>query len=113
MSEKLLLTDKNRCPQCFVRRNGDFDGNCHNCGTRLFPSILFDFQKYEDDGNVRHWWAFTKESGWKHRDHFMVATAKPQDKYQKPVELEKSYGRSTTPAEVAARGGKLELNVKA
>lgn len=112
MSEKLLLLDRNVCPQCGARRNGKYEGSCHNCGTKLFPHILCDFHKFEDDGNVRHWWAFDVEHGWMHRDHFMVKSAKPQERYQKPVEIEKSYGRQTTPGEVAARGGKLNLNVR-
>lgn len=113
MSNLLLLSHKNVCPQCFVRRNGEMDACCHNCGTRLFPSVNFDFQKYEDDGNVRHWWAFTNEAGWKHRDHFMVKSAKPQERYSPPPKIEKDYGRHTTPGEVAAQGGKLNLNLKA
>ncbi len=114
MSEKLLLTDKNRCPQCGVRRIGSNSGLCHNCGTRLFPNILVDFQKYEDDGNVRHWWAFaSKEKGWMHRDHFMVKTARPQERHAPPPKIEKNYGRHTTPGEVAAQGGRLNLNLKA
>ena len=111
MSEKLLLTDKNRCPQCGVRRT-PYSGICGNCGTRIFMGVNIDFQAYEDEGNVRHWWAWTPDRGFVHRDHFMVKTAKPQERYQKPIELEKDYGRSTTPGEVTARGGKLELNVK-
>jgi hypothetical protein len=112
MNDLLFLNDRNRCPVCFVRRNGSNDGSCHNCGVRLFPSVNYDFKRFEDETPIRFWWAYDVRSGWKHRDHFMVVNARLQERHQASIKLDKDYGRKTTPAEVAARGGKLERTIK-
>lgn len=111
MSDYLYLTDKQRCPVCFARRCFA-DGNCHNCGVRLFTSINIDFQKFEDETPIRLWWAWTPESGWKHRDHFMVQNARPNVRYSAPKIPDANYGRQTTPDQVAARGGKIRRTVR-
>lgn len=107
----LFLTDVSICPACRCRR-GNHSGKCKNCGIQLFNSAEPDFNKYEADGNVPHWWAFHKFDGWKHRDHFMVEAAKPLHRKFVVPNLAKDYGKTTTPAEVAQRNPRTIRTLK-
>ena len=76
MSDLILLRDKHRCPQCRARRSFS-GGNCSNCGMRLFINPI-NFKQFEDDGNIRRYWLWTNDLGWKHRDYVMSPDAAPQ-----------------------------------
>lgn len=94
----LLLTDPARCPKCYARRlTCDY---CPACGIRLFSKPI-EFAAFETGTGIRNWWCWHPSDGWKHRDHWMVDTARPNHcQYQLP-DLPKDYGRQTTPGEVA------------
>ncbi len=100
MSQFLLLHDKNICPACRVRRSF-IDGNCHNCGLRLFTSGNNNFEKFETETGVMHWWGYDSRDGWKHRDHWMIPKIQPNIRYYTPPKLAKDYGQK-----LPERGGK-------
>lgn len=50
--------------------------------------------------------------GWIHRDHVIMSDAKPNERDYKVPKLPDDYGRTTTPGEIQARGGKLRLKGK-
>ena len=102
----LRLTDPKRCPSCGHKGQFRKNGFCGNCATRLFSSVG-DFHQMEDQGLPPHYWTFTKEDGWKHRDHFIVHGARPNPRTIKLAKLPKDYGKRTTPSQVAGMGGKL------
>lgn len=57
------------------------------------------FTKYEDDGNLRDYYLWTDNYGWKHRDHLMVAGANPLEaEYYPDIPPPNDY---TTPEEIA------------
>ena len=105
MSDYIFLTDKTRCPSCKVRRSF-ISGNCHNCGTRLFNSIESDFHKFEAETGTVVWWAYHPAKGFVFRDHFMIPNAAPLVKRYEVDKIDRNYGRTTTPAEVAAKSAK-------
>ena len=104
MSAYLLLTDKNICPACRVRRQF-VTAPCHNCGAKLFTSGNFNFEKYELEVGC-HWWAYDKFKGWCHRDHWMVKDIAPNVRRYTPPVIEKNYG-----LQAPERGGK-KIRVK-
>lgn len=108
-----LLMDETRCPKCMTRRD-NITGFCHNCGLKLFASTDYDFHKFELDNNIRNWWAFHRIDGWKFRDFFMVENAKPNHRVLKidPKALDPTYGKTTTPAEVANAFRKPENRIR-
>ena len=108
MSDTLLLTDPRKCPNCHAKFSRALNGNCPNCGTRLFSHTTHNFHAFESETGVGNWWAMHKEKGWVHRDHFMVENAKPLNKHYSLTLTDppKNYGKSTTPEAVAVRGGK-------
>ena len=101
------LLDPKRCPGCGFLGRYARNGMCLSCGVRLFPHTHNDFRAFEMAEGIRHWWAFDREHGWRHRDFFMVPDAKPLLRNPKINPLPKNYGRKTTPGEVAGRGGKI------
>ena len=70
MSDFLLLSNPKVCPSCRARRPAQ-DGNCRNCGMRLFvrPS---NFKAYESETGNREWWLFNTQLGWMHRSQIMM-----------------------------------------
>lgn len=114
MSDFLLLTKKDRCPVCFTRRESHA-GNCHNCGVRLFMHEGVDFSKFEEETGIVNWWAYSAKDGFKHRDYYMVAGARPQVKRFEMPALDANYGKQITPEEVRSRkaqGRKVKLKEK-
>lgn len=112
MSDFIFLRDPCRCPSCGKKGAARKNGFCGNCNTRLF-STVGDFHQMERNGLLPHYWAFTQEHGWKHRDHFIIATAKPQPRAAKLPDVPKHYGMHTTPHQVSRRGGKARRSVTA
>ena len=102
-SDYLLLRQTWACPVCKARRD-NVTGFCHNCGLKLFSSVDYDFAKFEQETNIRNWWAWDNERGFVHRDFFMVKDANPNHRVLKldPLALDKNYGRHCTPAQAAA-----------
>ena len=102
MSKFVYLTNKSRCPVCFVRRSFSAD-NCHNCGVRLFRGVI-DFDAFEEGTGIVNWWAWSGElTGWKFRDHWMIETAAPLESHFTMPEIPKDYGKTITPDEVRSR----------
>jgi len=102
----LRLTDPKRCPSCGQKGQSRKNGFCGKCSTRLFSSVC-DFHQMEAQGLLPHYWAFTKDDGWKHRDHFIVHGAAPNPRTIALAKLDQNYGRHTTPQQVAQRGRKV------
>lgn len=106
------LTDKNRCPVCFVRREFN-TGNCHNCGVRLFRGTFNRFDEFEEETGIVNWWAWHDEAtGWRHRDYYMVENAKPQERIFEMPKIEKNYGRTETPDSIRAKKAQTKRIVK-
>jgi hypothetical protein len=102
MGNFLLLTQKNICPSCRIKR-GTYSGNCFKCGTRLFTDSNFDMQKFEDESGVRHWWCYDRRDGWKHRDHWMTENAAPLIRHYEAPKLPKDYGTKLPPVQAKAK----------
>ena len=83
----VLLKQKEICPQCRSRAVSS-GGYCRNCCMRLFVKPI-NFQAYEDDGNTRRYWLFTKDNGWIHRDQ-VIEGLKPQESFVKFTNPEKN-----------------------
>ena len=84
----------------------DFCPN-EKCCIRLFPHTNYMFNRYEDAGEIRHFYVWTND-GWKHRDHFMEKIARPLTREISLPKLPANYGKHTTPGEVAKRGGVIK-----
>jgi hypothetical protein len=74
----ILLKDKGQCPRCDKPHKLTARGRCKSCGVLLFFNGEFNFSAYEDDGNLRIYWLWTPEYGWKHRDYVMNLRAEAQ-----------------------------------
>lgn len=111
MTDFIFLRDPCRCPSCGKKGDHPKNGFCGNCNTRLF-STVGNFHQMEADGLLPHYWAFTKEDGWKHRDHFIVPGAKPQTRKLNLPEIPKNYGAHTTPGQIAKRGGRITKRMR-
>lgn len=105
MSDFIFLRDPCRCPSCGKKGDHPKNGFCGNCNTRLFSSVG-DFHQMEANGLLPFYWAFTKDDGWKYRDHFIVENAKPLAREVYTPKLPKDYGTHTTPEAIVKRGGK-------
>lgn len=112
MSEDYLrLKNPKQCPSCGHRGNYRKNGFCGKCNMRLF-STVGDFHQMEAMGLPPVYWAFTKDDGWKYRDHFIVHNAKPNPRTIKLAKLPDDYGKKSTPGEVAKRGGKITKRMR-
>lgn len=110
MSEDYLrLRNPNQCPNCGYRGQHPRNGSCGSCGTRLFPTLIYDFERFSQECFC-NFWAFDRGGGrgWINRDHLLVKGAKPQTRELNLPKLPKNYGQHTTPNEVVKRGGKLK-----
>ncbi len=106
-----LLLKFDACPQCRCKGRVVHFNPCPNCNTMLFKRPI-DFELYEADGNIRHYWMYDAVKGWMHRDAIMEARFKPNEREYKPEKLPDDYGKQTTPEAIQARGGKLKLQGK-
>jgi type II secretory pathway predicted ATPase ExeA len=66
---------------------------------------------FEADGNLRTYWLWTEENGWKHRDHIMEKSAIAQIREQK-IKIPE-LNNKTTPEAVMAHTGKIRKTVRA
>ena len=104
----LLLTDHKVCPSCHFKTTPppQHFHECNNCGTLLFLRQI-DFTAYEADGGFRHYWLFTKDRGWAHRDHIMEKRAAALIREQK-IETPEPNNK-ITPEKIQARSGKVRV----
>lgn len=109
MPDFLLLKSK-VCPRCHCDRVVHFR-QCPNCSTMLFTRPI-QFSNYENDGGFRNWWVYDVLKGWIHRDAVMVAEYVPNERLYKAPKLDDNYGKTITPEQIQARGGKIRMKGK-
>jgi hypothetical protein len=110
MSDYLLLRNPNSCPACGFTGRYPRNGVCASCGLRLFPSLNYNFQAFAAEV-CENFWAFDKSRGWVHRDHLLIRGTRPQQRALNLKPLPEDYGKHTTPAQVASRGGRTVKKV--
>ena len=91
MSDYLLLTDKTKCPKCYIKCvPSSLPARCGNCGMRLFKAAD-SIKWFEADTGWREYWVWCgKQEGWKHRTQ--VFDPNPLVRKQKFQELDSDYG---------------------
>ena len=98
MSDFILLTDRNYCPNCRRKSTPKGYGQCRGCGMMLFDAGN-DFRKYELETGFREYWVYiSKTKGFVHRSHLLDFDSKPLEietplarEYKAP-ELPSDYG---------------------
>lgn len=108
----ILLRDKSYCPNCRRKSEPQHFRECRACGMMIFLRPI-NFQKYEDDGAKRDYWAWINDRiGWVYRDWVVeksVNWEKPLTPEVETAKLPENYGKDMTPDDVVKRGGKLKI----
>ena len=63
-------------------------------------------------GGMRAFFAFHRQQGWKHADHYLIERAKPNPRRIEIKSPPKDYGMTTTPGDIASRGGKISKQMR-
>ncbi len=103
MADYILLKDSKVCPNCRRKDNIQHLKVCHHCGTMLFLHEI-NFRYYEECGELRNYWLFTRGNGWMHRDQIMV---RQEAQIANPKIVTPEPNRKFNVEEIQKRGGKI------